>query len=412
MPTTKPRDKGELARTRKFVAKQDAILDAAAREFNRRGLKGATFADIAGSVGLLTNSVTYYYRRKDDLAAACLLKSIDTGQALAVAALSAGNPEARIRRLIHDHAELLAGIASGRCDQLVNFNDIRALKAPEVDHVFAAYTEMFRSIRRLLPKETLQPQQRNARAHLLLSLLHWMRRWISRYEPEDYVHAAACMSDIVINGLASRRKQWREPAQPDIGWPQPAAGDATTPEAFLRAATILLNDQGYRGVSVDRIAARLNLTKGSFYHHYDSKEELVAACFERTFAVIRRTQALARERHNTGWERLTAAARAQVRIQLSDQGPLLRTSAWNALPEETRKDSMRGLDRLIEQLGMFVVQAIREGDIPTLDPAIAAQQVAGMINAASELDRWVPRLAGDQTDVDLFVRPLFEGILS
>jgi AcrR family transcriptional regulator len=68
------RQNGKPAQTHRFMAKREAILDAAARQFNKYGLKGATLADVAGSVDLLTNSVTYYYRRKEDLVAACLLR--------------------------------------------------------------------------------------------------------------------------------------------------------------------------------------------------------------------------------------------------------------------------------------------------------------------------------------------------
>ena len=32
-----------------------------------------TLADVAAKVGLITTSVTYYYRKKDDLAAACFM---------------------------------------------------------------------------------------------------------------------------------------------------------------------------------------------------------------------------------------------------------------------------------------------------------------------------------------------------
>ena len=148
-----PRRKDRPAQTHRFIAKREAILDAAARQFNKHGLKGATLADVAGSVDLLTNSVTYYYRRKEDLVAACLLRAIETMQGVAVAALAAPSPEARIRAFICGQAAVLADIAANRRDDLVNFNDIRTLRPPLVDHVFAAYTEMFRSVRRLLPKE-------------------------------------------------------------------------------------------------------------------------------------------------------------------------------------------------------------------------------------------------------------------
>jgi hypothetical protein len=112
----------------------------------------------------------------------------------------------------------------------------------------------------------------------------------------------------------------------------------------------------------------------------------------------------------TGWERLSAAARVLVRYQASEQGPLVRTTAWNALPFAVRTDSQRRFDRLTEKFDIFIVDGMREGSIPALDPGIAAQLVAGMINAASELDRWAPDVTQENA-VRLFVRPLFDGIL-
>ena len=57
-------------------------------------------------------------------------------------------------------------------------------------------------------------------------------------------------------------------------------------EDFLQSATMLINDQGYVGASVERISAALNVTKGSFYHHLNTKDELVAACFHRSVDII------------------------------------------------------------------------------------------------------------------------------
>ena len=57
--------------TKRFEQKRGAILDAAAKRFNERGIRGTSLADVSSGVGLMTNSITYYYRRKEDLAAAC-----------------------------------------------------------------------------------------------------------------------------------------------------------------------------------------------------------------------------------------------------------------------------------------------------------------------------------------------------
>lgn len=396
--------------TQKFLQKQEAVLGAAARLFNRDGLKGATFAEVASSVGLLTHSVTYYYRRKEDLAEACMMRAIEAARHVATAALKAESAEQRIRAYVKGYAELLREIATGGRQELVHFAEIRALPSPQVDRAFAAYNDIFRAVRRLLPDDE-DRTGRNARAHLLLSLVNGMRIWISRYEPSDYVRAAERMSDILIGGLARARDLWDEQANPELGWPQAVTGEEAVPDAFLRAATSMVNEQGYRGASLDKIAAKLCLTKGSFYHHYKSKDELIAACFERTFGVIRHTQSLAMERKGTGWDRLLSSARSLVRFQMSDLGPLLRTTAWNTLPMTQRTDTLKTFNRLTERFGVFIIEGSIEGSIPSLDQSIAAEQVALMINAASELERWAPGITKESVS-RLYVRPLFLGLLS
>ena len=61
----------------------------------------------------------------------------------------------------------------------------------------------------------------------------------------------------------------------------------------MRVATLLVNEQGYHGASIDKISAQLHVTKRSCCHHNDNKQDLIFTCFERTFAVLRRGLSLA-----------------------------------------------------------------------------------------------------------------------
>ena len=63
--------------TDRYTKKKDAIIAAAAGILNRRGVKGMTLADVAASVDLITTSVTYYFKKKEDLAVACFLQSLE-----------------------------------------------------------------------------------------------------------------------------------------------------------------------------------------------------------------------------------------------------------------------------------------------------------------------------------------------
>ena len=43
----------------------------------------------------------------------------------------------------------------------------------------------------------------------------------------------------------------------------------TTRDRWLNEGMAVLAEQGSRSIRVNRIAARLDLTKGSFHHHFD-----------------------------------------------------------------------------------------------------------------------------------------------
>ncbi len=399
--------------TQRFQEKREAILGAAAVLFNEHGIKGATLADIAASVGLVTNSITYYYRKKEDLAIACFLRSIEVFSRIAEQASKLPSIEARLHEYFRLHVELLAQIEHGEHGQLVQFNDVRALPSPHDEQVFSAYTQMFRRVRQLLRGAETQRLSRadmNARAYYLLSLSHWVRAWAGRYETSDFPRVARRVSDIVLKGSGGPGSVWSASSAQEHAWRLTDDSDATS-EAFLRAASELINEQGYRGASIDKISARLNVTKGSFYHHHDNKEDLVFACFERSFGVVRRAQNLADTHFKSGWDRACASARALGRFQLSDEGPLLRLSATSALADAARRAQVDvAVRRMTHHLASDVVDGMMDGSIRPLDPLIAAQISTVGVNAIAGLQRWAAGANADNV-AELYVRPIFIGIL-
>lgn len=56
--------------------------------------------------------------------------------------------------------------------------------------------------------------------------------------------------------------------------PKTAAAGHDTKEKLLEAAVKLMLEKGYTATSVDEICETAKLTKGSFFHYFESKEEL------------------------------------------------------------------------------------------------------------------------------------------
>jgi len=401
--------------TPRFEQKREMILDAAARLFHLHGLDGVTLSDVGAKVGLATNSVTYYYRRKDRLVAACFERAFSIFDGLVAAAATHPDMETRVRVFLRSYFQLLADIENGARSEIVNFSNLAVVRGEVAEPVGAAYTALFRNMRALVSpdvEEAAARAQVNSRAHLLLALSQWARIWLPRYETGCYVRAADRVADILLHGLAAPAFAGAattlvpEPT-PRIG-PGAAAEPALSREAFLRAATRLINAHGVHGVSVERISASLNATKGAFYYHNADKQEMISACFQRSFAVIREAQAAAAGAAD-GLTRLSRAAAMLVRFQLSDAGPLLRITARTGLPASDAFAVLDAMNRLSERFAGFVIDGMIDGSIRPVDPTAASQMTQAMINAAASATRWAPGIS-QQNAVDYLLGPLLHGM--
>jgi len=403
--------------TARYERKREAILEAAAALFNARGLAGTTIADVAKAVGLTTTSVTYYYRKKEDLAAACMMRALGAMDDLlsqAEADAAHGAPAERLTRFVRLYFGHLADTAAGRAPQLINFWDLRGMTGPQSAPPMQAFVALFRRFRQLFQagQPTFSRNEQNARAHLVFAAVIGAKTWVRRYETEDYPRAADRFAEVLIGGLAGGGSVWAplEIAlqRPNTQRPRPDAAEVSR-EAFLRAATELINENGYRGASVDRISARLNVTKGSFYHHNATKDELVGDCFERTFDILRHAHRAVHSLGGDGWTKACAMACALVRHQLSARGPLLRYSALAAAPADRRAELWATSERLTERTAGLISDGVADGSIRPVDAVVAAEILMGLINAAAELQKWSPA-ATEATCAELFVRPLFVGV--
>jgi AcrR family transcriptional regulator len=397
--------------TDRYNKKKEAIIAAAAGILNRRGVRGMTLADVAASVDLITTSVTYYFKKKEDLAVACFLRGIERFEALIGDALDAPDPPARLLKFLDLYLALHRRIREGEEAPIAVFNDIRALKEPHRPIVGKAYGQFFRKVRALFRApgyEWLDRRMSTARTHMILEQIYWSVTWLPRSDLDDYTRVRDRMFDILAHGVAPQGAPWRPTRLPEL---PPAEGADAQRETFLTAATKLINQRGYRGASVEKISEQLNVTKGSFYHHNDAKDELVVECFERTFDVMRRVQSAALAESGDYWQKISSAAATLVEFQLSDRGPLLRSSALSALPEPMRIAMVERANRVSERFAAMISDGVAEGSIRAVDPYIAAQMLNATLNAAADLPFTIPDVMAFDAPA-LYAKPMLMGVFS
>lgn len=391
-----------------FATRRASILRAATEIINRRGVRAMTMAEVANALDLVPTAVGYYFRRKEDLAAACFLESIAVFEELVREAEKEASAEQRLRKLLQLFASLRADIDSGRSPPIAYFNDARALEDEAVDE---AYTTLFRRVRAVFIDPTLHSRkrlERNARTHLLISQLYWAEAWLRRYDPADYGRMSQAAADILLFGLARRPTVWSEPAASP---PPREEEEGPSREAFLRVATELINEKGFKGASVKEISARLNVTRGAFYHYNQFKGDLVMPCFERTLGLLRTEQLAARTRGDNALHGVLAFAIALVRSSVGGGAVLLRTSALSSVAEPVQAELLKRYDRIVAGLAADITEAMRDGSARIVDATIAANLVISLINASTELNAWAPGLGADGV-VEAYVQPLITGLFT
>ena len=398
-------------KTMRYRQKRDAILNAAAQLFNKYGFKGTLLSEVASNVKLNVNSITYYWKKKEDLFFDCQMHTINTIGSIIDRAATGQTPAERIRRFVGAFVNMLAECQAGRYPSIMPFRDLQELEASHSSTVFAAYRDMFRRARNLVADAPLQTGNRMAftvRTHLLLAQAQWSRAWLAGFSTTSYTRMADHMCAIILDGLAVPAPPWRSNSLDQ----RLAAIDMPDPpnHGFLAAAINLINEVGYEGASIDRISACLNVTKGSFYHHIPSKETLFAECIRRTISVVKSMQQVALESEETGFEKLSALSRALVGFHFSPHGPLLRISTWSELSNYTHfHNQVEPVREFIQNVTDLFATGMMDSSLCPTHQQVGALMMVGMISGATTLDKWVP--GSEKTDViDLYVRPFFEGI--
>jgi len=154
--------------------------------------------------------------------------------------------------------------------------------------------------------------------------------------------------------------------------------------AILDIAVAAFNEYGYDATSMGVLAARLDLSKAAIYHHFSSKEELLALALDEALTGLEGV--LLEEGAVTGpaIDRLAHVLRGAVQVltaKLPSVTLLLRVRG-NSKVERTALTRRRAFDRAVTAV---VIQAREEGTIRAdVDPRIVTRLVFGMVNSIAE----------------------------
>jgi len=140
-------------------------------------------------------------------------------------------------------------------------------------------------------------------------------------------------------------------------------------QEIVAVAAELFGERGYDAVSLDDVAERLDVTKGSLYHYFSGKEELGSAAIEAlgTTWTARLAELVERVGGPPG-VRLRVLVREQLIVAVRDHpaglGLFLVPDAWPDAQRAVIKELRRRHDRLFRDI---VEEGIASGEFVVVD---------------------------------------------
>ncbi len=389
--------KTPFSRSHQHETKLQTILSEAARLFNSQGTRATTLGDIADSIGLTKTSLYYYARNKSELVYKCYLVSCDAGDEIMEE--SAQDAETGLECLLNFVRIFFARfdeIAQRRRPPVATMTEIPTLAPDQKKEIESRVDRHFNTllgfIQRGIKDGSIAECALIPTTQAFLSLINWSYVWYGRTPLEKRAASIEQLIGLIKHGITARSQPLGNIDFPGLDKRLPAGFDREEQNklkriAFLRAGSMMFNQRGYMGTSLDEIASQLDVTKGAFYYHIKNKEDLLYQCFTRTLELENQMIDLAKSAGENGAEKIELILRYLFNIQHSDEGPLIRYRSLPSMNQDHRLSILQMTEDISHQLGELIAEGIEDGSIRDVDSSVIENAIAGAVDSAPGVAR-------------------------
>ncbi len=176
-----------------------------------------------------------------------------------------------------------------------------------------------------------------------------------------------------------------------------------TRQLLLDSALALFGDQGFHGTSVQEIVERAQVTKGAFYHHFESKEDVLSLIHDQFLEVQQEAIDRILGEVESPVEQLREVIRESVlSVTRYRQHVAVFFQERRYLTGDRARDVKRKRDRLDHAMDEIVLAGIEQG---LFDPRITARvAVFGIVGMSAWVHQWYRAdgsMSADQVADDL-----------
>jgi len=152
---------------------------------------------------------------------------------------------------------------------------------------------------------------------------------------------------------------------------------------IFQAAIDVFSEKGFDKATMDDIAARANVAKGTIYYHFKSKEELFLFLVEEGVELLHEGVESKVAPEMSPAEKLELILREQIRFfgENRDFCMIMVREAWGG--EERQLEFRKLIRGYMQFIGEVIVDGIESGDFEVVNPEYAAAGIFGMMSITS-----------------------------
>jgi AcrR family transcriptional regulator len=155
-----------------------------------------------------------------------------------------------------------------------------------------------------------------------------------------------------------------------------------TRQQLVRAAAHLFREQGFHGTSVAEIATAAWITKSSLYHHFPSKQALLAQILTDTASRVTPAVEEIASADLPAADRLRAAAHHHIVELIRDQDMVACfVEEGRFLAAGYRTDFVAARDRYEQSFRRILQEGVRDGEFRPVSVSVASLAVLGLCNS-------------------------------
>lgn len=182
-------------------------------------------------------------------------------------------------------------------------------------------------------------------------------------------------------------------------------------KAVIAEASRAFGRKGYKNVSLDEIAAALNVTKPALYYYFKNKQELVYECHELAMELGDRVLRDSMSLETTGIGRIVAFIKNYISMLTDEMGAPAILQDFSGMSVTHQKKIISRRREFDHKLREIIVGGIQDGSIVPCNEKVA---VFWFMGAVSSIPQWLNTdgsLSGDEI-AEIFSKFVTNGIQS